>query len=327
MTIERTRANATILAAGLVALAALATPVPVAAQDANILLPVDTVERLLKFGDFEILDRRGSRFQGDRTSRVALQFNGATMMVVKWAPAPRGGDADNNSPRYEMAAYELQKMFLEPHEFVVPPTVIRAFDLPWYRTLDPDARPTFEDTRSVLVALQYWLFNIAGDDFYDRRRLDSDSVYARHLGNFNVFTYVARHNDQNMGNYLISSVESNPRVFSVDNGLAFHSRTSDQGADWRQLRVRRLPVETVERLRTITRADLQDQLGTLAQFEVRSDGTLTLEPSGPAIDPRRGIRTTETVIQLGLTEREIDDVWRRIQRLLDRVDDGDLETF
>ena len=41
------------------------------------------------------------------------------------------------------------------------------------------------------------------------------------MANFNVFTYLVSHNDENEGNYLISGVEDNPRVFSVDNGLAF----------------------------------------------------------------------------------------------------------
>ena len=316
-----------VTTAALATLIAVAAPAPTTAQDSNILLPVDTIERLLRFGDFQIVDSRGARFEGDRTSRVALDFGESGMLVVQWAKAPRGGDTDNNSPRYEMGAYELQKMFLEPHEYVVPPTVIRAFDLAWYQTLEPTARATFGDTEAVLVVLQYWLFNIAGDDFYDRRRLETDSVYAHHMGNFNIFTYVARHNDQNMGNYLISSVESNPRVFSVDNGLAFNSRTSDQGADWRQIRVDRVPAETIEQLRTLTRDDLQQRLGTLAQFRIQQDGTLVLEDPEPAIQPRRGIRETDTMIQLGLTEREINGVWNRIQRILDEVDDGDLETF
>ena len=327
MTVERKGAKTTALVAGLVALAALTAPVPSAAQDANILLPVDTIERLLKYGDFEILDRRGSRFQGDRTSRVALQFDDGTMMVVKWAPAPKGGEEFNNNPRYEVAAYELQKLFLEPHEFVVPPTVMRAFDLAWYHELNPDVRATFDDTESVLVALQYWLFGIAGDDFWHPDRLRTDSAYAHNIGNFNLFTYIVRHSDQNVGNYLISNSTANPRIFSVDNGIAFDSDISDRGADWRRLRVDSVPAQTIERLRQVTREELTRHLGTLAQFRIQADGTLTPEPAQPPIERRRGIRENATVIQLGLDERELDGVWRRIQRLLQRVDDGDLGTF
>ena len=319
--------TAPVRALVLMTLAGLAAATPVGAQDANILFPVDSLERWLGHEDFEILDRRGSRFEGDRTSRFALDFGQGRMIVAQWAPAPEGGDEFNNSPRYEVAAYEAQKLFLEPHEFVVPPTVARAFDLSWYHELKPDADPTFDDTESVLVVLQYWLFNLAGDDFWHRDRLETDTAYARAMGNFNLFTYIVSHNDQNRGNYLISAFEDNPRVFSVDNGLAFDSDLSDQGANWRRLRVDRVPAETVDRLRQLTQADVRRQLETVAQFRIEDDGTLTAVPVEPAIEPRRGIRQTDTTIQLGLTSYEIDDVWRRIQRVLERVDEGDLETF
>ncbi|MFO7893115.1 MAG: hypothetical protein R6U63_05240 [Longimicrobiales bacterium] len=316
----------TPLTVGLAALILAVAPTGIAAQG-NILHPPDTIEKRLAHDDFEIVDRRGSRFDGDRTNRVAMSFADGTMMVAKWALAPQGGEAYNNNPRYEVAAYELQKLFLRPHEFVVPPTVLRAFDLGWFRSLEPGVRPTFNDTESVLVVLQYWLFDIAGAEFWDRRRFASDSVYARHLANFNIFTYLVRHNDQNQGNYLISGIETDPRVFSVDNGIAFQSSVSDQGANWRRLRVDRLPTETIDRLRELTEEDVRRRLETVAQFRIQPDGTLTAEPTGPARDPGQGIRRSDRVIQLGLDRREIDDVWRRIQRLLARVDDGDFELF
>lgn len=304
-------------------LAALGTPGGAPAQDSNILIPVDSLERWLVHSDFDILDRR-SRFEGDRTSRVAMDFGDGNMLVVKWAQAPDDGDAFNNSPRYEVGAYEAQKLFLEPHEYVVPPTVMRAFDVDWYRTLEPGADPTFDDTESVLVVLQYWLFGIAGDDFWHPDRLETDTAYARAMGNFNAFTFIISHNDENQGNYLISQSEEQPRVFSVDNGLAFESIISDQGAAWRRIRVDAIPAETVDRLRSLTEADVRRQLETLAQFRIEPDGGLTVVPPEPAIDPGRGVRETDTMIQLGLDEREIRGVWRRIQRLLERVEKGDL---
>ena len=306
-------------------LAAMAIPVAATAQDSNILVPVDTVEQRLLHDDFQILDRRGSRFKGDRTSRVALDFGDGGMLVAKWARAPEDGEEYNNNPRYEVAAYEAQKLFLEPHEYVVPPTVARAFDLGWYRQLDPDADPTFDETRSVLVVLQYWLFNIAGDDFWHPDRLETDSVYAANMGNFNAFTYIIQHNDQNRGNYLISRATRGARVFSVDNGIAFESPISDQGARWRRIRVDAIPAETANRLRSITRQDVADRLATVAQFRIEADGTLTPVPCEAPIDAGRGIRQTETTLQLGLDDHEIEGVWRRIQRLVERIDEGDIE--
>jgi hypothetical protein len=313
--------------AALTALVLLLFAVPGHAQDVTILLPVDSIERLLRHEPFEILDKRGSRFEGDRTSRAALTYADGTMLAVKWAPAPPGGDAFNNSPRHETAAYELQKMFLDDSEIVVPPTVIRAVPLPWYRDLDPAAEATFGGTTSTIVALQYWLNGVTPHGFWDPDRFERDLTYARHLANFNILTYLIRHGDANVGNFLIAESPLNPRVFSVDNGVAFRSRDSDRSDEWRLLRVRRLPASTVARLRAITEADLIRRLETVAQFRVVEGGELERAERGPNLRPDRGIRRHEDLIQLGLTRREIGDVWRRLQHLLREVDRGRIELF
>jgi hypothetical protein len=322
-----TRGGRRFRPAALMVAIALAGPAALTGQDTNILMPVDTIEKRLAYDHFEIIDRRGSRFEGDRTSRVALDFGSGGMLVAKWAPAPPGGHAFNNSPRYELAAYRIQELFLEPHEYVVPPTVARAFPLDWYRDLDARARPTFRGTGSVLVVLQYWLFNVTADGFWDRDRFAADTVYARHMGNFNVLTYLIRHNDQNEGNYLISSNSDNPRVFSVDNGLAFESEESDQGARWRRINVDRLPAGAIERLRALTEEDVTHLLATVAEFRVRDSGALAPVEPGPTLDGNTGVRHMGDVIQLGLTSWEIRGVWRRIQALLNDVDRGRYEVF
>ncbi|HUG42059.1 MAG TPA: hypothetical protein VMM12_16445 [Longimicrobiales bacterium] len=301
--------------------------VPAAAQDGNILEAVDSIEWKLREGVFDVVDSRGARFEGDRTSRAAMSFEDGAMMVVKWARAAPGGEAFNNQPRYEAAAYELQKLFLDEPDYVVPPTVLRAFPVEWYRRLDPNSRPTFRGTASVLVALQYWLFNVTGDDVWSEDRLATDTAYARHFGNLNILTYLIRHNDANQGNLLISRDPGNPRVFAVDNGLAFSSVTSDRGADWRSVRVRRLSRATADRLRAITEADLTRALETIAQFEVGPDGVLTRVPATENLSSGRGIRQGEGVVQLGLTGREIRDTWRRLQDLVRDIERGRYELF
>ncbi|MEJ2501749.1 MAG: hypothetical protein P8177_00285 [Gemmatimonadota bacterium] len=300
-------------------------PAPARAQ--NILTPVDSIERLLRSEPFEIIDRRGSRFEGDRTSRVALTFADGTLIPAKWAPAPIGGEEFNNTPRYEIAAYEIQDLFLTEEELVVPPTVARAVPIERYRELDARAEPTFHNTRSVLVVLQYWLFNVSADDVWDEDRFEADSLYARYFANFNILTYLIRHNDENEGNYLISAVDSNPRVFSVDNGLSFSSEASDRGYRWRTIRVDRLPAATVERLRDVTEEDLMAQLRTVAQFGILPSGHLTPQEPGPSIDDWRGVRRDETRLQLGLTEREIRGIRDRIEDLLEDVDKGRYTLF
>src|SRR5687767_8866029 len=108
--------------------ATLLASAPAVAQDGNILFPAATVEMMLRNEPFQIIDRRGSRFESDRTQRVALSFNDSTVLLVKWAKAAPGASTFNNEPRYELAAYELQKLFLPEAEYVVPPTVSRVVD-------------------------------------------------------------------------------------------------------------------------------------------------------------------------------------------------------
>lgn len=308
----------------LVLAAALA--VPAAGQDANIMLPVDSIERLLTEAPFEIVDLRGSRAEGDRTSRATLTFPDGTLLLAKWAPAPPGGETFNNVPRFEVAAYELQKLFLDPEDFVVPPTVIRAFPLEFVDSVDErNARPTVYDTESTLVVLQYWLFSVTPDDFWDEDRFAADTAYARHFGNFNILTYLVRHNDENVGNFLVSRDSTNPRVFSVDNGVTFSSEESDRGYRWRNLRIERLPAAAIDRLRSLTEEDLTRRLETLAQFRIREDGQLERMEPTENLSENRGVRREDAYVQLGLTSREIREVWRRVDGLLDDVANGDYQ--
>jgi hypothetical protein len=307
---------------GLTALLPLST----AAQDLNIILPIEQIERSLGAMSFEIRDRTDTRFEGDRTQRVVLIFEDSSAMMVKWGRAPRNGAAFNNQPRYETAAYLIQKMFLEEPDYVVPPTAIRAVPMDWYRAYDAAVTPTFEGTSSVVVALQYWLNSVSQRDVFDRTRLDSDTAYARHFGNLNLLTHLIRHGDSNDGNVLISTDPGNPRLFAVDNGVAFAPPDSDRGTAWRDMRTRRVPRTSVERLRGITRADLDAALGVIAQFEIR-DGLLVPVPPTANLAPSRGVRRRGDTIQFGLTASEIRGIHGRMQRLIRQVDGGRLEMF
>jgi hypothetical protein len=296
------------------------------AQDVNFHLPIPEIEVHLRDLPFDIIDWRGSRMPTDRTQSVVLRFEDESVIRVKWANAPPGGGMFNNEPRYEAAAYELQKLFLGPDEYVVPPTIIRAFPLEFVEEQIPGTRQTFREAESVIVALQYWLGHVTQDDFWDPARARQDTVYARHIGNMNILTYLIRHNDANVGNFLISTWEENPRVFAVDNGVAFRAPASDRGYEWRELQVRRLPSATIDRLREITAGDLHAALGILAEYHVRN-GRLVPVPPGENFSPNRGVRRQDGRVQLGLTAREIGDIERRLESLLRRVDRGQIETF
>jgi hypothetical protein len=307
--------------------AALLAPA-LTAQDANVYVAIPKIEQRLREQPFVILSAADTRFLGDRTQRVTLNYpdDDGGPMIVKWAQAPRNGAAFNNEPRYEIAAYELQKLFLDEPNFVVPPTVGRVVPLEWLRQYDPEAQATFGNINSVVMVVQYWLQQVTPDNYYDRNRFESDSVYARHFADFNLMTHLIRHMDMNAGNYLVSAEPTNPRVFSVDNGVAFRSEPSDRGYEFRDLRVNRLSRATIERLRTVTEADLHRTLGVLLQYEIRN-GELVPVPPGENMSAGRGVRRNDTTVQFGLTGAEIRDVWGRIENVLERVDSGRITLF
>jgi hypothetical protein len=338
-TVQRTASSPNPLALALaLALAllravapALALPTLAAAQqattrDANVLFPIPVIEQRMRFDSLVVIDVRGSRAEGDRTQRVVLTYPDSSTMLIKWAKSAPGGSAFNNEPRYEIAAYELQKLFLDEDDYVVPPTLARAVPVDWFRRFDPEATPTFDDVNSVVLVMQYWLSSVTNEGFWDRKRFDTDTLYARYLANFNILTHLIRHSDSNSGNFLISQYDGKPRVFSVDNGVSFRSDESNRGFEWRELRVNRLPRATVERLRAITPEDLQRTLGVVAHFD-RAGDQLVLGQPGENFNPGRGVRRSPAAVQFGLTASEIRDVENRLRRLLQRVDQGRIQVF
>jgi len=313
----------------LVAAIVLAAPPESArAQDLNIPIAIDSIEYLLTTAPFEMGPLTGTRFAGDRTSRAVFTFDTLTSFMVKLAPAPRGGgESDfNNVPRYEVAAYELQKLFLDEPEIVVPPTVMRAFPLDWYRERDRGVDQTMRGARSVVVVLQSFLQFVNTENVWDEDRFQADTAYARNWANLNLLTYLIRHNDSNSGNLMISNFSANPRVFSVDNGVAFNSIDSERGTRWRTPQVDRFPSRTVARIRAITEEQLHRTLGVVAQWRVENEELVPMAATAN-IDPRDGVRQRNGIVQFGLTRDEIDDLWYRLRTFLREVDAGRYHTF
>jgi hypothetical protein len=300
------------------------------APDRNVLYPVEYIEARLQAPELIIAGMDSARpLEGDRSSRVTLGGPaGEPPMEVRWKPVAAPGNGFNNEPRYELAAYRFQKLFLDEPEYVVPPVVLRAMALEEYRAIRSVPGPTIRGTQSVLFLLSYWLQELAVDtaDPFLSGTFDLNPVYARYWGNLNLFTHLIRHRDANHGNILISMDPGNPRVFSVDNDVAFRSQVSAQGDRWSRLLVDRLPDRTVQRLREITVEDLHGALGVLAEFEIVDGYLYPVEP-GENLEPGRGLRTTSDRVQFGLTEREIRDVYQRIERVLRDVDRGRITTF
>ena len=66
----------------------------------------------------------------------------------------------NNVPRKEAAAYQIQKWFLDPHEYVVPPTVTRCIRLEEFRVVDPEPEPTADSGTCVFGASSLWIVDV-----------------------------------------------------------------------------------------------------------------------------------------------------------------------
>jgi hypothetical protein len=305
----------------LLALVATAT-----AQDANITQPVADLERLLAAEPLVITHAEISRpkAKGDITLRAEVSFGGAPPMRVKLRKAEPGADSFNNVPRYDLAAYELQKLFLDPPEYVVPPTALRMVPLADFAKYSPDVRRTFPSADQVLAVVQYWLSDIMSiPDVYDPARFAADPVYARHIGQLNVLTHIIRHRDSNQGNFLLGKAERGARVFSIDHGVAFASEESDRGDVWKDMRVNRLPDDTVARLRLITPQMLTDRLGVLAQWRLEGSSYVPVA-SGANLGDNRGVRRKGNDLQMGLNKSEIREIQRLLTKLLKRVDTGEI---
>ena len=301
----------------------------VAAQDVNIPRPADEIERELATAPFVITAAEISRpkAKGDITLKAEVSFGGAPSYRVKLRRAEPGAEDFNNRPRYDLAAYELQKLFLDPAEYVVPPTALRMMPLADVQPHSPEAKPTFKGSDDVLVVLQYWLNEVKViADVYSPERFAADPEYARHIGQLNVLTFLIEHGDSNVGNFLISRAETGPRVFSIDNGVAFEFNESDRGQLWMKMRVDRLPADTVQRLRRVTLEELHRRLGVLAQWQLQDGRWVAMTP-GDNLAPGRGVRKEDGIVQLGLREADIDQVWRQLGRLLEQVDDGKIAIF
>jgi len=300
-----------------------------AAANPNITRPPAEIERELAEQPMRIVAAAISRpkAKGDITLRVEASFADRPPYRIKLRRAEPGADEFNNCPRYDSAAYELQKLFLDADEYVVPPTVLRMLPLEQLQPHAPAASPTFTQSDDVLVVLQYWLQEVTlVEDAYDPARFADDRVYARHVGQLNILTYLIEHRDSNLGNFLISTAERGPRVFSVDNGVAFEAEESERGELWKDLRVNQLPADAIERLRQVDKAALRSRLAVLGQWELR-DGHYVRVPSGHNLAPHSGVRIRGRVVQMGLTAHEILSLSYRLEQLLKEVNHGHIRTF
>ncbi len=299
---------------------------PVHPDEAASLLEDAPVESI------DVMSRRNAGAGVTGAAKIRAHFSEPPVeLVIKWKELPRRTlDGPNNSPRKEIAAWRLQRLFLDAEDYVVPPSAMRCPPLALYREefLAPDAAPTLDGVDSVCGLVSLWIYDVGVPDVvYDPQRFRRDPTYAYFLSNFNLLTYLIAHKDGRSGNILVSDDDARRQVFAIDNGIAFGGLIFNYLVpNWNVVRIPAVRKASVERLRRLRREDL-DFLVVLYEFRLDDRGDLDRAEPGPPLDPDRGAVFRDGTLQLGLTRSEIDAVWERIQRLLADVDAGVLSTF
>lgn len=296
---------------------------------ANFPLPPPELESLMRSPEMQIRDAEAAGGGVMGAMRIEAHFPSAgRTLKLKWKRAPRGGEGWNNTPRREIAAYEIQKWFLDPDAYVVPTTVARCIPLSDYAVIDDDAKPNLPDVRCVFGMLAIWLEDLDEPEVQlDEERFYRDATYARSIAGYNLLTYLVRNRDTRVGNLLVSAEPHGQRVYSVDNGITFRSELYNFfQRHWNEIRVPALPREAVDRLRAVDAGDLE-ALRVVAEF--RPDGGLLreTEPSPPFGDAPDGVRLLDGAVQLGLEPIEIEGLRQRLEALLDAVDRGEIPVF
>jgi hypothetical protein len=298
--------------------------------------PLVTLEDYQRFDRLEVdvvtEEGAGAGVTGARKVTVRITDHDHDQdLKLKTKDFPSGLDGTNNSPRKELAAYTIQRFFLDPVDYVVPTVGVRCIPLDDWESRNTHSPTRVHGTECALISYAFWLQNVTlPDPLYDEERFLTDARYAYNLANFNILTYLVSHHDTRYGNVLVSKNDEDRRVFAIDNGTIFGAFFFNYfyppSFSWRNIKVPALPRNAVNRLRKLTKEDL-DTLGVLVQLEADQDGVLRIEKPGDPIDEEEGVNVRGTTVQLGLTDDEIEDVWERIEDLLEDIDKGKIGIF
>ncbi len=292
-------------------------------------IPPLEAERVLVEDAFEVVRMKGAGGGTTGARKMTLRFSSLAQEIpVKGKRIPGDLDGVNNAPRKELAAFAIQRLFFDPEDYVVPTTTVRCIETEVFNeySLIPTG-PTISGSACVLVVFALWIDDVTiPDELYEEERFLTDATYAYFMANLNLFTHLVDHRDGRSGNFMVS--EEGPRqAFSIDNGISFGPLVYNFFvANWTELRVPALRRDSIERLRTLDREEL-DYLGTVTQLAMSPDGILRPVEPEPPFDEDEGARLRGTTVQFGLTKDEIDDVWERIEQLIEDVDAGQVQVF
>jgi hypothetical protein len=287
------------------------------------------LESLLASADLVGMADTPSGMQGAKL--LTLDAHGVVLRA-KWRPQSSGDLI--NEPRKELAAYAVQKLFLDDVELVAPPTVARCFPLQSYRRFAPAEAATFPNTDCVFGFLSYWLEGVKtvgaarkadllddGTGIWDAERFEEDATYRGSVASANLLTYLINHGDAHEEQFVLEEAPRGLRAYVVDNSIAFRSIKNPMllvRQDWSQIQVPWLPRAAVERLRRLTDADYE-RLGTVSELERREAQLVSIRATDAKSDGT-ALSWDRERLRLGLTPGEIELVRTRAGELLKRPD-------
>ncbi len=300
------------------------------------------VETWLRDPDLRIVgsDRTPAGKQGAIVLTLSLPRTGRPLIFrAKWrAESTR---TSLNVPRRELAAYAVQKLFLQPHEYVVPPAAGHCFPLADYRArIDARARPTFSGTNCVFGILSYWLEDVqtlpdaerAGwfdweADLLDDDLFETNASYRASASDLNLLTFLIDHADSHWKQFLISKDPRRVRVYSVDNSMSFGAAKNPRLRNhWSEIKVPALPRDKVQRLLSL-RPETLAALSLLEQYEGRDGRLVAVTPREPAGSDDRGFRWVDGALKVGLTRQELAHLRGRISILAHVVETDAVPLF
>jgi hypothetical protein len=293
------------------------------------------IEELLR-GPLELvgMTETPSGMQGARLLTLrAHGRRGEVVMRAKWRAESTGNLL--NEPRKELAAYAVQKLFLDESEYVVPPTVAYCFPVSQYARFEAKATPTFPGANCIFGYASYWLEGVhtvsaarragqlgKGDGIWDAELFQRDPEYRDSVENSNLLTYLINHGDAHDEQFVLQRFPRGLRAYVVDNSIAFRSIKNPMlllRQDWSRIQVPALSRGAVSRLHKLTEADF-DRLGNISELALQ-DGTLVnVQPSTPLASDGTTMTWTGSRLRVGLTRGEVGLVHGQTKGLLSRPD-------
>lgn len=308
----------------------LASPLLVSVASAGSFpLAPSEAERRLAHQPFEILEAKRTASGVAGAQKWTVKFPDGLVMKLKWKAAPHfTADSWNNSPRREIAPYEIQKWFLDEKDYVVPTSEVRCIPLDFYRKeVDASAKPTIRGTKCVFGVLSMWLQDVEEPpEIWHPEMFDQKNYYSYSIAAVDVLTLLIGHQDGRPANFLWST-DGDHHVFSIDNGISFDAFPFNPLVrNWNDIRVPALPREIIRRLGAVKPEQI-DALAVLRQLELDGNGVLQLTAPTKNLDPDEGTRIGRKIFQIGLRSSELGEIRDRIAYLQRETESGNLPLF